>query len=245
MVLNWFLGDSSDGNKNLTSEESQAILAKFHELSSQILTIPEPIEVLTLDAVQNYFESDRPASQNVSTSKCALIRQPHDEGQLLALVFLDRNSQLILRFDGTPYGRQLVARSLDQKLEVAFEDKELIMVEQKRRKDTKDRIDEFLSQYEKQLRKFLGLPEVISIVTYESVIQYFVKDRPKDPRVQKGAILREPHPQGYHLTQMFLDAQNQPVLGRDGKPYGRQLVAKELDEELEKTFDDKDLIIVE
>ena len=42
MVLNWFLGDSSDGNKNLTSEESQAILAKFHELSSQILTIPEP-----------------------------------------------------------------------------------------------------------------------------------------------------------------------------------------------------------
>lgn len=240
MVLDWFAGDSSDGKKNLTPEESQAILAKFHELSSQILMMPEPIEILTLDAVQNYFESDRPGSKNVS--KGALIRQPHDKGQLLVLVFLDRNNQLILRRDGTPYGRQLVARSLDQKLEEAFGDKELIIAQQK---PYRDKIDEFLSQYEKQFREFLGLPEIIPIATYESVMQYFVTDRPEDPKIKKGAILRQPHPQGYHFTQMFLDAQNEPVLDPDGKPYGRQLVARVLDEELREAFGDKDLIVVE
>lgn len=244
MVLDWFLRDSSQGNKNLTPKESQTILDKFRKLSSRILTIPEPIEVVTLDAAIRYFESDRPPSQNVS--KGALIRQPHHEGQLLAQVFLDKNNQLILRDDGTPYGRQLVAKSFDKKLEDTFGDKDLILVEQKAYKNRIDQFRELIfSQLEERLRDILRLPEVIPILTYESTIQYFVTDRPSDPRVNKGAILRQSHPQGHHIVQVFLDAQNNLVLRPDGKPYGRQLVARELDEELRDTFGDKDLIIVE
>jgi hypothetical protein len=241
MVLDWFFRDSSQGNKNLTPEESQRILDKFGKLSSRILTIPEPIEVLTLDDAIRYFESDCPQSQNVS--KGALIRQPHHKGQLLAQLFLDKNNQLILRDDGTPYGRQLVAKRFDKNLRDAFGDKELILVEQKaHRKQFGELI---ISQFEEVLRDILRLPEVIPILTYESAIQYFVADRPTNSRVKKGAILHQSHPQGHQIVQVFLDTQNNLVLRADGKPYGRQLVARELDEELRDTFGDKDLIIVE
>ncbi|MGC1395797.1 MAG: hypothetical protein WA828_16190 [Coleofasciculaceae cyanobacterium] len=82
-------------------------------------------------------------------------------------------------------------------------------------------------------------------MTYELAIQYFVTDRPADPTVKKGAILRQPHSQGQHLAQVFLDSNNQLIFGTDKKPYGRQLVARELDEELWDAFDGQDLIIVE
>ena len=45
--------------------------------------------------------------------------------------------------------------------------------------------------------------------------------------------------------QVFLDRENDLVLRPDGKPYGRQLVVRELDAELRDTFGNKDLIIVE
>lgn len=244
MVLDWFFRDSSQGNKNLTPEESQRILDKFGKLSSRIPTIPDPIEVLTLDDAIRYFESDHPPSQNVS--KGALIRQPHQEGQLLAQLFLDKNNQLILCDDGTPYGRHLVVKRFDKNLRDAFGDKKLILVEQK---PSKNRIDQFresiFSQLEERLRDILRLPEVIPILTYESAIQYFVTDRPTNSRIKKGAILRQSHSQGHQIVQVFLDTQNNLVLRTDRKPYGRQLVARELDEELRDTFGDNDLIIVE
>ncbi|QIR36877.1 hypothetical protein HCG51_09075 [Tolypothrix sp. PCC 7910] len=82
-------------------------------------------------------------------------------------------------------------------------------------------------------------------MTYESAIQYFVTDHPSDSITKKGAIIRQIHPQGHHLVQVFLNAQNQLILRPDGKLYGRQLVARELDKELSDTFGDQDLIIVE
>lgn len=44
---------------------------------------------------------------------------------------------------------------------------------------------------------------------------------------------------------MFLDSNNEVIDRSDGKPYGRQLVAKKLDTELQDAFDNQDLIIVE
>lgn len=104
---------------------------------------------------------------------------------------------------------------------------------------------EIASQFSEWLQDFLQKAEIVPVMTYEEAMQYFVTNRPSDPRVKKGGILREPHPEGQFLAQLFLDGNNQIVYRRDGKPYGRYLVAKKLDEELEDTFDNKDLIIVE
>jgi hypothetical protein len=106
-------------------------------------------------------------------------------------------------------------------------------------------ISQIFSLLSDLLQDILKIPEVLPVMTYESVMEYFVTNRPADPRVKKGAILRKPHSQGQHLYQVFLDSNNQLVCSDDGKPYGRQLVAKELDKELQKTFDDQDLIVVE
>lgn len=106
-------------------------------------------------------------------------------------------------------------------------------------------LEQVFSQFSKWLQELLKLPEVIPLMTYDSAIKYFVTERPLDPRVKKGAILRQPHKQGYHLAQVFLDSTNNVLCSTDGKPYGRQLVAREVDEELKETFGNKDLIIVE
>lgn len=244
MVLDWFFKDSSQGNKQITPEESRRIVARFKEWSPRILTIPEVLSVMTFDAAIKYFETDRPPNPNIK--KGAIIRQTHHKGQLLAQVFLDGNNELVLRPDGTPYGRQLVARNLDKKLRDTFGNKELIIVDLK---DQQLGVEEFhrsiADQYQQWLRDLLRLPEVVPVMTYEAAIQYFVTDRPSDPRVEKGAILRQPHSQGYHLAQVFLDSNNNLVRRSDGKPYGRQLVAKKLDEELLDTFGPKNLIVVE
>lgn len=70
-------------------------------------------------------------------------------------------------------------------------------------------------------------------------------ERPSDPEVKKGAILKQNHQQGYYLAQVFLDSYNNVLCEANGNPYGRQLVATELDQELRDIFGDKDLIIVE
>lgn len=117
-------------------------------------------------------------------------------------------------------------------------------VEQKNQTPVID-ISKFVSLFSDLLKDILKVPEVVPIISYESAIQYFVTNRPADSRVTKGAILRQPHSQGQHLYQVFLDSNNQLVCSDDGKPYGRQFVAKQLDKELQETFDEQDLIVVE
>ncbi|MBW4600850.1 MAG: hypothetical protein KME29_14930 [Calothrix sp. FI2-JRJ7] len=106
-------------------------------------------------------------------------------------------------------------------------------------------LEQVLLEFSKWLQDLLKIQEVVPLMTYDSAIKYFVTDRPSDSRVKKGAILRQPHKQGYHLAQVFLDSTNSVLCFTNGKPYGRQLVAKELDEELKEIFGNKDLIIVE
>jgi len=94
------------------------------------------------------------------------------------------------------------------------------------------------------LKKPEDLP-VVPMMTYDAAMKYFITERPSDPRIQKGGILRQKHPKGYLLALMFLDNNEEFVLRPDQKPYGRQLIAKELDKELMDTFSDKNLILVE
>ncbi|MEH2025806.1 hypothetical protein [Nostoc sp.] len=104
-----------------------------------------------------------------------------------------------------------------------------------------------LDNLNKWLQDLFKVREVVSVMTYENAFKYFVTERPSDPEaeVKRGAILKQHHQQGYYLAQVFLDSYNNVLCQANGKPYGRQLVARELDEELRDIFGDKDLIIVE
>jgi len=82
-------------------------------------------------------------------------------------------------------------------------------------------------------------------ITYSSVIKYFVTERPEDPRVKKGAVLLENHSQGYLITQVFLDNKNKLVCDTNDIPYGRRIIAVKIDKELQDTFENQNLIIVE
>jgi hypothetical protein len=115
MILSWFSKDSSDGDKKITREDERRIVAQFKEWSPRILAVPEVQAIITFDEVISYLQSDRPPYSAVN--KSVVIRQSHPKGQLLGLVFLDQNNQLICRPDGTPYGRQLLDRQLDGKLQ--------------------------------------------------------------------------------------------------------------------------------
>ncbi|MEM1169443.1 MAG: hypothetical protein AAGJ08_10315 [Cyanobacteria bacterium P01_H01_bin.35] len=244
MIWNPFSKDSSEGDKKITLDEVHLILAQFQEWMPRIQVLPELQPELKYDEIIKYFDSDCPPNSTVT--KGAIICQKRPRGQLLGLIFLDENNRFVCRPDGTPYGRQLLGEKLDKKLSKNFGSLDLIIVELKSQKSGVAQFhQEVVSQFSEWLQDFLKMAEVIPVMTYEDAIQYFITSRPSDPRVQKGGILRQPHPQGQFLAQMFLDNNDQIVHRPDGKPYGRYLVAKQLDEELQDTFGKQDLIIVE
>jgi len=96
------------------------------------------------------------------------------------------------------------------------------------------------------LREILPIgPEVIDHMSYSEAMRDFLEQRPRGPNIAKGAMLLQPHPQGNLLTQVFLDEKNDLACDPTGKPYGRRLVVRNLDQELDTTFGDKDLVVVE
>jgi len=243
-MVNWFRQDSSNRDKQITRKDEQRIAAQFNEWSPQILAMPEVQTSVAFDQLMTFFETDRPP--NLTVHKGVIIRQEHVEGQLLGQVFLDQHNLIVCRKDGTPYGRQLLTKHLDKKLTTTFGFHDFIFVKLKNKKSPKHEFNQdIFSQLGELWRDLLKLPDVIPLITYEEAITYFVSNRPNDPRIKRGAILRKPHLQGYHIVQMFLDKNNEVVCDSAGKPYGRQLVALQLDKELLDTFGDKNVIMVE
>ncbi len=237
MILNWFSKDSSKGEQKKYSEEEQQIVAQFNEWLPRILKIEKVQTLITFDEAIDYFQSDIPS--NSSVKKGVIIRQECPEGQLLGQVFLNGKNQLVRRNDGTPYGRQLVTRKLAPALNEKFANKDLIILA------IADYNQSIFSILKDELQLFFAQQEVKPIVTYKEVIQYFITDRPSNPSVKKGAIIRQPHQEGQELIQIFLDRNNEIVSASNKRPYGRKLVAKQLDDELKDSFGNKNLIIVE
>ena len=88
-------------------------------------------------------------------------------------------------------------------------------------------------------------PQVVPLMTYEEVLRYFISDRPDDPRVAKGALLFDAHPEGKLLTQLFLDENNEMLSDAKGLPYGRKLIATAIDQDLDAIREDHDFLVVE
>ncbi|MGL4497465.1 MAG: hypothetical protein ACRCU2_00255, partial [Planktothrix sp.] len=220
MIFNWLFQDSSGEDKTISREEEDRIVTQFKKLSHRILGLPEIQNIITFQEVISYFNSDRPADSRVKQG--LIIREAHSEDQLIAQVFLDGNNQLVCRPNGTPYGCQLLTKQLDRELAKLLGNRNLVFVKLKGKSASEYQLDgSAFSKFGDLLRDVLKIPEVIPLITYEDAIKYFVSDRPSDPKVNRGAILRKPHPQGYHIIQMFLDENNELVCDSFGKPYGR------------------------
>jgi len=92
------------------------------------------------------------------------------------------------------------------------------------------------------LHKLSFFPEIVETFTYHEVVEYFVKNRPNKMAV-KGVIIKEQHPKGQMIIQVFLDQKDELVCQSNGISYGRKQIVKNFDEELKEYFGDKSMII--
>ncbi|MBB5101109.1 hypothetical protein [Streptomyces spectabilis] len=89
-------------------------------------------------------------------------------------------------------------------------------------------------------------PLQLKKLTFDEVVRYFVEERPDVPQVHHGALLtRQGLSYGFPCLQVFVDRDNKPCLQPSGEPYGRFMVARELDGELRGMFGGRELIIFE
>jgi len=87
--------------------------------------------------------------------------------------------------------------------------------------------------------------------TFAESIKYLASHAKDNPKIAKGAILREPSLKGnadgmyWEITLVFLDKDNNPVCDDKGVPLGFKTIRRNLDEELRNAFKNNNLIIVE
>lgn len=89
-------------------------------------------------------------------------------------------------------------------------------------------------------------PRRVRLLTYREVVDYFVHERPDDPKLSSGVLLRRNSPKGKEidLIQVFLDCDNKLVCHPDGTPFGQIIFARAIDRELQEAFGETDMIIV-
>ena len=90
----------------------------------------------------------------------------------------------------------------------------------------------------------------IDNLTYERLIELILENRPHYPNNVKAVILRHAvdlrKEEMYEILAVYLDNGDNIVLyPNDGKPYVFRIRARELNEELEKTFGRKSFFVVE
>jgi len=110
------------------------------------------------------------------------------------------------------------------------------------RKDAKAIVDSIKDKLKGIKEEILGSGEL----SYEEAMKYFIVHKDDSPEIAKGALLKEAAGDGFVITQVFLDKNNN-LIGADkqGKPLGGRIKVKGLDSELLNLFKDKDLVIVE
>ena len=79
----------------------------------------------------------------------------------------------------------------------------------------------------------------MDVLTFSDVARYFIEERPAEPGVSAGALLRQrrlgaERPKRY--LHFFLDDGDRPLPDRHGVPYGRVVQALRIDEELAAAF---------
>jgi hypothetical protein len=82
-----------------------------------------------------------------------------------------------------------------------------------------------------------------STLTLADVTGYFTRERPKDPDVKAAALLSAADPGGRRVFQVFLDQSDRLCADASGTPYGRQVIARRLDDELLGYLGGSDLLI--
>jgi len=86
-------------------------------------------------------------------------------------------------------------------------------------------------------------PRVVQQLTFREVVAYFANKHPGDASIRSGALLWMPHPRGNLIFQLFLDQNDGLCFDGTGRPYGRQLVAMDLDSELSARLRHADLLL--
>ena len=116
------------------------------------------------------------------------------------------------------------------------------------------RLDAFLvtdPELPRQLAAFFGgasgsrrrRPVTVDMLTLADVTGYFASERPPGPGVKAAALLFAPHPSGRQVFQVFLDEEDRVCADASGAPYGRQVIARRLDDELLGYLGGGDLLI--
>jgi hypothetical protein len=75
---------------------------------------PDVVDELSFADVVGYFAEQHPGDPRIAAG--ALLCQPHPKGRLVFLVFLDGQDRPCRDASGVPYGRRMVAASLDAEL---------------------------------------------------------------------------------------------------------------------------------
>lgn len=105
----------------------------------------------------------------------------------------------------------------------------------------------FTDLHDKGLRGCLPVPRrrppVKDVLTFPDVVAYFADKRPDDPRIRAGALLSRGHPKGRLIFQVFLNEDDNLCKDESGRPYGRRLIARRLDDELAARFGTNELLI--
>lgn len=83
----------------------------------------------------------------------------------------------------------------------------------------------------------------VDTLTLADVTGFFARERPRDPDVKAAALLSAAHPDGRRVFQVFLDEADRVCAGASGTPYGRQVIARRLDDELLDYLGGSDLLI--
>lgn len=88
-------------------------------------------------------------------------------------------------------------------------------------------------------------PDEIELLTYDETIKYFINEKPENPDVIKGVILRQPYEERWLVVQAFLNESDEIICDDKNKPLNKFIIVTEFDKELKDVFKDKNLIIVE
>ena len=95
----------------------QALLAQLAGVFDQAADLrrrSQTVDTLTFGDVVGYFTDERPGDPRITSG--ALLSAEHPKGRQVFQVFLDDADRVCSDPSGTPYGRRVIARRLDDEL---------------------------------------------------------------------------------------------------------------------------------